>query len=332
MQALISPLSIAPMIDWTHRHFRYFMRLLLPQALLYTDMQTTGAILHQTERALAYSALEEPLALQLGGYCPESLCRAIEFAEQFGYQEYNLNLGCPSDRVQSGKFGACLMYEPDLVAKAFKAMKLVTDKPVTAKVRIGVDEQDDFGFFADFVAMLVESGIDKLIVHARKAWLKGLSPKQNRTIPPLHYDYAYNIKKRYHDLPIVLNGNITELDAITLHMQHVDGVMLGRLACDNPYALTTIHQYYYPDMPIPSRSEVMARYIPYMQQQLDQNLPVSLLLKPLYQLCHGLPGARQWKQILLAFGQNPKAEALPELLHKLIAIEERMHLNQVLEV
>lgn len=321
MQALISPLSIAPMIDWTHRHFRYFMRILLPNALLYTDMQTTGAILHQTQRALAYSVFEEPLALQLGGHCPDSLCRSIELAEQFGYQEFNLNLGCPSDRVQSGKFGACLMYEPTLVAKAFKAMKSITDKPVTAKVRIGVDEQDDFGFFADFVAMLVDSGIDKLIVHARKAWLKGLSPKQNRTIPPLHYDYAYEIKKHYPALPMVLNGNITTQQSLDMHMQYVDGVMLGRLACDNPYALTAMHCYYYPNAVLPSRSGALEAYLPYIDEQLRLGVPASLLLKPLYPLCHGLSGARQWKQALLAFQQKPEISGLTQLLSMLMEIE-----------
>lgn len=322
MQALISPLSIAPMIDWTHRHFRYFMRILLPKALLYTDMQTTGAILHQTERALAYSAVEEPLALQLGGHCPDGLSRAIEFAEQFGYQEFNLNLGCPSDRVQSGKFGACLMYEPGLVAKAITAMKSVTDKPITAKVRIGVDEQDSLAFFADFVAMLCESGIDKLIVHARKAWLKGLSPKQNRTIPPLHYDYAYDIKKRYPTLPVVLNGNITRPEEVDNHMLYVDGVMLGRLACDNPYALVKIHQYYYPHETILSRANAFETYIPYLKKQLQLGIPVSLLLKPLYELCHGLMGTRRWKQDLLLFQQNPNTEHLHALHAFLREIEE----------
>lgn len=303
MMSLFSPLAIAPMIDWTYTHFRVLMRILAPHALLYTDMQTPGAIFHNPTRALHYHPQEAPLALQLGGADLAALIECAKIAEQSGFCEINLNLGCPSDRVQAGRFGACLMKEPEHVAACIAAMKQAVSIPVTAKTRIGIDHQDDYAFFAHFATQLVDAGCDKLIVHARKAWLKGLSPKQNRTIPPLHYEYVYQIKQAFPQLPVVINGNIHSLDAIQSHLQRVDGVMLGRLACQNPYAIAEIHHALYPQWPLLSRQSVLHHYWAYLQEIYSPQLSMSLLLKPIMNLFHGLPGVRDWKAHLLSAQQ-----------------------------
>ncbi len=312
--ALISPLSIAPMIDWTYRHFRVFMRLIVPHALLYTEMHTPAAVINNPARALGYSPAEQPLALQLGGADKKQLLNAAKIAEDQGFVEINLNLGCPSDRVQAGAFGACLMGNPSLVAECIEAMKTAVAIPVTAKTRIGIDNQDSYEFFAAFAKQLVNAGCDKLIIHARKAWLHGLNPKQNRTIPPLHYDFAYRIKKEFEDLPIVLNGNINTITDLHTHMQQVDGIMIGRLACQNPYALAAIHQQFYPQSPLPTRGLILQHYKDYMVEQIEQNVPFSLLLKPIFNLAHGLIGAKQWTNSLLKIQQLKQAEFLEEML------------------
>lgn len=304
MQALFSPLAIAPMIDWTNTHFRVLMRLIAPRALLYTEMLTPQAILHRKEFVLAYHPMEHPLALQLGGSQGKILAQAALIAEESGYCEVNLNLGCPSNKVQAGQFGACLMTKPDLVAECIFALKQAVRIPVTAKIRLGIDEQDSYEFFADFVKRLVDCGCDKLIIHARKAWLKGLNPKQNRTIPPVQYDFVYQIKKTHPKLPMVINGNIQSLSAIQEHLQQVDGVMLGRLACANPYELARIHQDLYPEHPLLSRQEVFAQYQEYMALQFQRGVPLSILLKPLFNLQCGMPNSKQWKQRLLVAQQN----------------------------
>ncbi len=302
--ALISPIAIAPMIDWTYTHFRVLMRMLAPQALLYTDMQTSGAIVNNPARALNFHPMEQPLALQLGGADIKALVDCAQIAEQHGFAEINLNLGCPSDRVQAGRFGACLMAEPDHVAECIKAMKHAVSIPVTAKTRIGIDTQDSFEFFAGFIHKLVDAGCDKVIVHARKAWLHGLNPKQNRTIPPLHYDYVYRIKHELSSIPVVINGGINELEDIQEHLKQVDGVMLGRLACQNPYAIAMIHHALYPDIPLPKRSIILEKYIDYAQPMQQNGVPLSLLLKPIFGLAHGLPGARHWKNQLMDVQQS----------------------------
>lgn len=304
LPGLISPLAIAPMIDWTYTHFRVFMRMLAPKALLYTDMQTPGAIDNNPKRSLHFHPMENPIALQLGGADRDALVRCAKIAENQGYSEVNLNLGCPSDRVQAGQFGACLMAAPELVAECVLAMKRAVSIPVTAKTRIGIDHHDSYEFFKTFTDTLIAAGCDKLIVHARKAWLHGLNPKQNRTIPPLHYDYVYRIKKCLPSIPVVLNGNINEFNEVDKHLLQVDGVMLGRLACQNPYAIATIHHHLFPHLPLIKRSNVLGNYVIYAKAQNQNGVPLSLLLKPLFNLAHGLPGARLWKAQLMNVQQS----------------------------
>ena len=322
LPALISPLAIAPMIDWTYTHFRVFMRMLAPQALLYTDMQTSGAIMNNPSRALDFHAMETPLALQLGGADKEALVRCAQIAEQRGYSEVNLNLGCPSDRVQAGHFGACLMAEPERVAACIKAMKQAVTIPVTAKTRIGIDHQDSYDYFATFAHQLIAAGCDKLVVHARKAWLHGLNPKQNRTIPPLHYDYVYKIKEALPTIPVVINGNINEISDIKEHLLHVDGVMLGRLACQNPYAIAKIHYALYPHIALLSRAAILERYVAYVQSVVLKPVPISLLLKPIFNLAHGLPGARAWKALLMDVQQSGDCAALEQAILFLVEMEQ----------
>jgi tRNA-dihydrouridine synthase A len=236
-------LSVAPMMDWTDRHCRYFHRLLAPSALLYTEMVTTGAIIHgDVDRHLAYNPEEHPVALQLGGSEPADLANCARIAEKYGYDEINLNVGCPSDRVQRGSFGACLMLEPILVRDCMSAMLDAVDIPVTIKTRLGVDDHESYQFMADFVGTVAESGCTVFIMHARKAFLEGLSPKQNRDVPPLHYDWVYRLKKESPDLEVVINGGINSIADVQSHLDHVDGVMLGRAAYQSPWILTECQQ------------------------------------------------------------------------------------------
>ena len=309
------------MIDWTYTHFRVFMRMLAPLALLYTDMQTPGAIVNNPSRALQYHPMEHPLALQLGGADREALVKCAQIAEKHGFAEVNLNLGCPSDRVQAGRFGACLMAEPQQVAECISAMKNAVNIPVTAKTRIGIDEQDSYEFFAAFAHQIIEAGCDKLIVHARKAWLHGLNPKQNRTIPPLHYDYVYNIKRELSSIPVVINGNINEIDDIRRHLQYLDGVMLGRLACQNPYAIAKIHHGLFPHVPLPLRSAVLENYVLYAHSAHKKGVPMSLLVKPIFNVAHGLSGARGWKSKLMTIQQSGDSHALFQVIDLLIEME-----------
>jgi len=288
--------------------------MIAPSALLYTEMQTAGAIENNQKRALEYDPLEHPLALQLGGADKKALVNCAKIAEQQGFAEVNLNLGCPSDRVQSGRFGACMMAEPALVADCISAMKNAVAIPVTAKTRIGIDTQDSYSFFAEFAHTLVKAGCDKLIVHARKAWLHGLNPKQNRTIPPLHYDYAYNIQKELATIPVVINGNIEAIDDIKLHMTQVSGVMLGRLACKNPYALAAIHHHFYSDTPILKRSEIMRHYTDYLSHHFNKGTPLSILLKPVFNIVHGMPGAKSWKEKLIEAQQSKQLAPITNAL------------------
>lgn len=298
------------------------MRMLAPLALLYTDMQTVGAIMNNPARALDFHDMETPLALQLGGADKDALVKCAQIAEQKGYSEVNLNLGCPSDRVQAGHFGACLMAEPKRVADCINAMKQAVKIPVTAKTRIGIDHQDSYEYFAAFAHQLVEAGCDKLVVHARKAWLHGLNPKQNRTIPPLHYDYVYKIKEALPAIPVVINGNINEISDIKEHLQYVDGVMLGRLACQNPYAIAKIHHAFYPHIALLTRSTILGRYIAYAQTVYQNRVPISLLLKPIFNLAHGLPGARAWKAQLMTIQQSGNPAALDQAVLMLKEMEQ----------
>lgn len=302
------------MIDWTNTHFRVFMRLLAPYALLYTEMQTVQAILNNQKRALFYNAMESPLALQLGGACPTQLVQCAIMAEQAGFSEINLNLGCPSDRVQKGQFGACLMGQPQIVMQCVRAIKNAVSIPVTAKTRIGIDDNDSYEFFSDFAERLIESGCDKLIVHARKAWLHGLNPKQNRTIPPLHYDYVYRIKEQFPSIPIIINGNIQTIEDITTHMQYTDGVMLGRLACQNPYQIALIHRHYYPEEKIMNRKEILEAYFNYLDSQMKKGGRLSVLLKPILNMSHGLVGSKRWKFHMTSFQRTNEIGHLQEAL------------------
>lgn len=267
--------SIAPMLDWTDRHCRYFHRLLTSETLLYTEMVTTGAIIHGKGDFLAYNEEEHPVALQLGGSNPQDLATCAKLAAERGYDEINLNVGCPSDRVQNGRFGACLMAEPQLVADCIAAMKEVVDVPVTVKTRIGIDDQDSYEFLTDFVSIVSEKGgSEQFTIHARKAWLSGLSPKENREIPPLDYPRAYQLKNDFPHLTIAVNGGVKTLEETKEHLKHLDGVMVGREAYQNPYILAEVDQQIFGlDKPIKKRTQVVQEMYPYIEQQLANGIP-----------------------------------------------------------
>ncbi|MEC7310155.1 MULTISPECIES: tRNA dihydrouridine(20/20a) synthase DusA [Vibrio] len=293
-------LSVAPMLDWTDRHCRYFHRLLSQQTLLYTEMVTTGAILHGKGDFLEYSEQEHPLALQLGGSNPVDLAACAKLAGERGYDEVNLNVGCPSDRVQNGRFGACLMAEPELVADCVSAMKEVTDIPITVKTRIGIDDQDSYEFLTKFISTVSEKGgCEQFTIHARKAWLSGLSPKENREIPPLDYDRAYQIKKDFSDLVIAVNGGITTLEQTKEHLQHLDGVMIGREAYHSPFILAEVDQQIFGlDTPIKKRSQVVEEMYPYIERELSNGASLGHISRHMLGLFQSMPGARQWRRYI----------------------------------
>ncbi|MBY8233867.1 tRNA dihydrouridine(20/20a) synthase DusA [Vibrio fluvialis] len=291
-------LSVAPMLDWTDRHCRYFHRLLSSQTLLYTEMVTTGAIIHGKGDFLAYNEEEHPVALQLGGSNPADLARCAKLAQERGYDEINLNVGCPSDRVQNGRFGACLMAEPDLVAQCVAAMKEVVDIPVTVKTRIGIDDQDSYEFLTNFVTLVSEKGgCEQFTIHARKAWLSGLSPKENREIPPLDYPRAYQLKQDFPHLTIAVNGGVKTLAEAKEHLQHLDGVMIGREAYQSPYLLAEVDQQIFGlDTPVKKRSQVVQEMYPYIDQQLAQGSYLGHITRHMLGLFQNMPGARQWRR------------------------------------
>ncbi|MCG8991779.1 tRNA dihydrouridine(20/20a) synthase DusA [Laribacter hongkongensis] len=291
---------IAPMLDWTDRHYRYFARLLSRHTWLYTEMVTTGALIHgDVPRHLTFHEAEHPIALQLGGSEPAELAQCARLAESWGYDEVNLNVGCPSERVQKGAFGACLMKEPGLVADCVRAMRDVTTLPVTVKHRIGVDDVESFGFVSDFVGEVAAAGCSIFIVHARNAILKGLSPKENREIPPLKYDYAWRLKAEFPDLEILVNGGIRTLDEAAEQLGHVDGVMIGREAYHNPYLLAGVDARFYGDEhPVPTRAEVIERLIPYVDAHLAAGGKVRDIARHVLGLVNGVPGARRFRQML----------------------------------
>ena len=291
--------SIAPMLDWTDRHCRYFHRLLTRNTLLYTEMVTTGAILFGKGDYLQYSADEHPIALQLGGSDPDALAKCARIAEERGYDEINLNVGCPSDRVQNGRFGACLMASSQLVANCVAAMRAEVSIPVTVKSRIGIDDLDSYEFLCDFIETVKQSGCDTFIVHARKAWLSGLSPKENRDIPPLDYERVYQLKRDYPQLTIAINGGITDLAQIKEHLLHVDGVMVGREAYQNPYMLAHIDAELFADHhAISSRHDIIMQMLPYIEQHLQSGGYLSHITRHMLGLFQGIPGARQWRRYL----------------------------------
>ena len=300
MNALDRRLSVAPMMDWTDRHCRYFLRLIAGRVLLYTEMVTTGAILRGPHaRVLRFDPAERPLALQLGGADPDELARAAEHGEAYGYDEINLNVGCPSDRVQSARFGACLMAEPRLVADCLRAMQAAGGVPVTVKTRIGIDDRDSYEFLRSFVATVADAGCGTVIIHARKAWLTGLSPKKNREIPPLRYELVHRIKADFPTLQVVVNGGIRTLAQAKEQLAQVDGVMLGRQAYQDPYCLAEWQQELLgTEGPIPSRNEIVERVIAYAERELAEGTPLKAMTRHMLGLFQGLPGARAWRREL----------------------------------
>jgi tRNA-dihydrouridine synthase A len=305
-------LSVAPMMDWTDRHCRFFLRLIAPRTLLYTEMVTTGAILlGERERFLRFDAAEHPVALQLGGADPDGLARCAELGAARGYDEINLNVGCPSDRVQNARFGACLMAEPDLVARCVRAMlAAAAPVPVTLKTRIGIDEHDSYDFLCRFVAAVAGAGCRTVILHARKAWLSGLSPKENREVPPLRYDAVHRIKADFPELEVIANGGIRTLAQARAQLAKVDGVMIGREAYQNPYALAAWERALLGTAaPAPSRFEIVERLLPYIARELTGGTPLRAITRHMLGLFNGLPGARAWRRHLSEAAHLPGADA-----------------------
>lgn len=300
MRAMLIPeVSIAPMMGWTDRHARFLLRLLSSHVLLYTEMVTTGAILHGPRDALLkYNAEEHPLAVQLGGSDPAELALCAKIAEDYGYDEINLNVGCPSDRVQSGRFGACLMATPELVAECVEQMMSKVQIPVSVKCRIGIDDMEDYESFSAFIRTVKKSGCKIFIVHARKAWLKGLSPKQNRDVPPLKYDYVHRVKQENPELKIIINGGITALDNVQQQLEFVDGVMLGREAYHNPYILTEIEKQIFHNQKILSREDVILHWAEYVDSEVSKDENLKNVSRHVLGLYHGCPGSRLWRRYL----------------------------------
>lgn len=301
MKKIDRTFCIAPMMDCSDRHSRYFLRLFSKNILLYTEMVTAAAIIHgDRDYLLGFSEAEHPIAIQLGGSDPVQLYQVAKICADFGYDEINLNCGCPSDRVQSGSFGACLMADPKLVSECIQALKDGGGLPVTVKHRTGIDQQDDYQLFRDFVAIQIEAGATALIVHARNAWLKGLSPKQNREIPPLKYDWVYQLKQDFNNTEIIINGGIKSLDASLEHLQRVDGVMLGREPYQNPYILHNVDQVIFGDTPsqLKSRHELLQEIYPYIEKHLAHGMPLTKMVRHIIGLFHGVPNARQWRRYL----------------------------------
>ena len=290
-------LSVAPMIDWTTTDYRYFARLFNPHVYLYTEMISTGALLYGNRaRHLRFDTLEHPLVLQLGGADTSEMTQCAQFAQQHGYDEVNINVGCPSDRVQHNKIGACLMAEPQTVADLVKHMQAAVDIPVTVKHRIGIDNFDSYEFMVDFVEKVAAAGCTRFIVHARTAWLQGLSPKQNREIPPLRYDDVYRLKQDFPTLDIEINGGIETVADIKTHLQHVDGVMIGRAFYHNPYLLAEANSLW--GAPITKRSDILAQLYPYLEKQSAKGEALPTMTRHYLGLFQGLTGARKWRQAL----------------------------------
>jgi len=297
------------MMDWTDRHCRVFHRHLTGRALLYTEMVTTGAVIHgDRQRLLGFDASEHPVALQLGGSDPRDLAEAARIGEGFGYDEINLNVGCPSDRVQNGRFGACLMAEPELVARCVAAMKAAVAVPVTVKCRIGIDEQDPEVALDALARAVVAAGCDALIVHARKAWLNGLSPKENRDIPPLDYDRVYRLKRAMPDVPIIINGGVPGIDEANAHLQHVDGVMLGRAAYQEPWRLLSVDSQIFGEAaPHVTMQDAFEAMMPYIESQVARGTRLHAITRHFVGAFHAVPGARAFRRHLAEQGVKPGA-------------------------
>ena len=307
--------SVAPMMDWTDTWCRRFHRLLTRRALLYTEMVHANAVIHgDRDRLLGYAPVEHPLALQLGGSEPATLADAARIAAERGYDEINLNVGCPSDRVQSGAFGACLMAQPGLVADCVAAMQQAVDVPVTVKHRIGIDDQDSEGDLHAFVERVAAAGCRHFVVHARKAWLQGLSPKDNRDVPPLDYQRVYRLKAEFPDLTIVLNGGLDDVPGARSHLEHVDGVMFGRKAYHEPWSLAAVDRLYFGAAQDPTREAVLDGILALAEQMRRDGVPLARLTRHILGLFHGEPGARRWRRILTEGAHQP--DAGPELIEQ----------------
>ena len=309
---------VAPMMDWTDRHCRYFMRLVSPRAFLYTEMVTANALHYgDAESLLRYDPSEHPIAIQLGGSDPQMMAEAAGLAAEVGYDEININVGCPSDRVQSGQFGACLMAQPELVAECYKEMQSAADVPVTVKTRIGIDDKDSAEFFARFVDTVADAGCRKFIVHARIAILEGLSPKENRSVPPLNYERVYRLKETHPELEIVINGGITATEHVDAVRQHVDGVMIGRQAYHHPWFLAELELHLDPAFELPTRRAVVEQMVPYIEQELADGERLGRITRHMVGLFAGMPGARAWRRYLSEHVQWKDAD--PSVLRDALA-------------
>ncbi len=304
-------LCIAPMMEWTDRHYRYLVRLMTKHTRLYTEMITTGALIHgDRERFLRFNDSEHPIALQLGGSDPAEMTQSAQWAEQSGYDEVNINVGCPSDRVQAGRFGVCLMRESTLVAKCIDAMRSKTRLPVTVKCRIGVDDDDSYEFLCKFIDEIADAGCEVLIIHARKAWLKGLNPKQNREIPPLDYARVYQVKRDYPNLKIIINGGIESIEEIQTHLHYVDGVMIGRQAYKHPEFLLNVDREIFSQAynQKNNMNEIITEYAKYIENNLQQGVPLKSMTKHILNLYQGVPGAKMWRRHLSENMHKPDAD------------------------
>ncbi len=291
--------SVAPMLDWTDRHCRFFLRQLSKHTVLYTEMVTTGAIIYGKGDYLSYNDEEHPVVLQLGGSEPDAMAHCAEIAQARGYDQVNINVGCPSDRVKNGSFGACLMAMPETVAQCVEAMKAKVDIPVTVKCRIGIDDMDDYEGLSRFVSLVAAAGCNDFTVHARKAWLKGLSPKENRDIPPLNYQRVYDLKNEFTDLNIAINGGITTIEEAKAHLEHVDGVMMGREVYSNPFILSSIDNEIYGDTTNPiTREQVVVAMNDYIQQKLENGSRVWHIARHVLGLFQSQTGGRIWRRYL----------------------------------
>jgi len=320
---------VAPMMDWTDTRCRYFHRLLSRKARLYTEMVTSVAIIRgNREKLLGFDPYEQPVAVQLGGSDPRELAEAASIAEDFGYAEINLNIGCPSERVQSGAFGACLMREPDLVAECVSAMKSRVSVPVTVKCRIGVDDQDPEIALNEFADKVIAAGTDALFVHARKAWLKGLSPRENRDIPPLDYGIVHALKQRLAHVPIIVNGGLVSLDQMDEQLRHVDGVMVGRAAYQEPYLLLDVDEHFFGETaPVSSLFEAVERFLPYVERELEKGVPLNAMTRHILGLFNGRKGARAFRRHLAT--EAVKAGAGTQVLRDALAHMTRATLEAV---
>ena len=313
-------LSVAPMLDWTDRHCRYFHRLLTSTTLLYTEMVTTGAIIHGQQDFLAFNSEEHPVALQLGGSEPDAMAHCAALAQERGYDEVNINVGCPSDRVQNGSFGACLMAEPKKVADCVSAMKAVTDIPITVKTRLGIDHQDSDDFLYQLTDAVVAAGADQLTLHARKAWLQGLSPKENRDIPELQYERVYRAQQRYPSIPVSINGGVATIEDVKEHLAQVQGVMIGRAAYQNPWLLTELDSLTGVERSELSREAIVTAMIPYIDNHIRQGGRAWHVARHMLGLFQGMAGGKRWRQYLSVKG--PRATCAEQLLYGALAFRD----------